>query len=48
LTRAKACDGAVMFDTPGEAIRGRLSAARALHHCRWKPESADNLVFTTW
>ena len=48
LTRAKACDGAVMFDTPGEAILARLSAARAHIIAAGKPVSAGNLVFTTW
>jgi hypothetical protein len=48
LTRAKACVGAVMFDTPGAAIRARLSAARAPIIVAAKPVSAGNLAFTAW
>jgi hypothetical protein len=48
LTRAKASVGAVMFDTPGEAIRSQLSAAKAHIIVAGQPVSAGNLVFTAW
>jgi hypothetical protein len=46
LTRAQACDGEVMFDTPGAAIGARLSAARAHVIVAGKPVSAGNPAFT--
>jgi hypothetical protein len=37
-----------MFDTPGEAILARLSAARAYIIVAGKPVSTGNPVFTAW
>jgi len=46
LTRAKACVGVVMFDTPGQAIRARSSAAGPHIIVAGQPVSAGHLAFT--